>query len=215
MKEFVKPFLTPKKPTVTYNTSNTLQWGTVQGGGTFMLGNTDYDPSSFKGFSTIVTLNEKMLNDSSPLLIAAAVVHETIHSYIYFNISLAKFNVDQSVGDNDANWMASLNEFYQMRQLPSNYSNHKEMLTDYFDKAVAVLQSWNSLQTTKYTTTELAMAMMYGLDNAGSTASQQLKNDLKDVFEKEKKRYGVTGTDLDKFNKTNLNSKTTLPKSGC
>ncbi len=93
MNEFVKPFLTAQKPTITYKTSNNLPWGNPTNGGAFMLGNTIYDPSSRLQLSTIVTFNEKMLENSSPLLIASTTIHETINSYIYYNVSFAENNI--------------------------------------------------------------------------------------------------------------------------
>jgi hypothetical protein len=213
MNDFVKPFLAAQRPTISYKTAN-LTWSDATTGGLFELGNTIYDPNSGLNRSTIVTLNEKMLQNSSPLLIASTTIHETIHSYIYYNVSVAEYDVKTNYNDN-SNWMVSLNGFYLIKDLPSNYSNHTMMLTSYFDKAVAVLKAWDATQATHYSDKQLAMAMLYGLNTVDPGTSQSLLDNINSVFQSLKTKYGITDAQLATFNRENLNSVGKLPTTGC
>lgn len=213
MSKFVEPFLTPQRPTVTYLTDNTLPWGSATTGGIFMLGNNNRDPHSGSGQSSIVRLNEKMLQNSSQLLIAATVVHETLHAYIKYNMAMANYNYSYY---DDSNWMAGLNNFYLMVNLPPNYSNHTMMLEDYFDKSMGVLQAWNSKQGFIYSTKDMAMAMLYGLDAYDASTSQTQINTINAAFQAVKTKYNISTSDLTTFNNANLFSSTNkLPTTGC
>lgn len=211
MSKFVEPFLTPQRPTVTYLTDNTLDWGSATTGGTFMLGNNRIDPNSYTGLSSVVRFNEKMLQNSSQLLIAATVVHETLHAYINYNVTMANSNYSNYYSDN---WMLGLNNFYLMVNLPANYSNHTMMLEDYFDKSMAVLQAWNAKQGFIYSTKN--MAMLYGLDRYETGTSQALINNINSAFQAVKVKYNISTSDLTSFNNANLFSSTNkLPTTGC
>jgi len=92
---------------------------------------------------------------SSQLLIAAIVIHETLHAYINYNIAIAQHNYN-----NSSNWMMDLNNFYLMCNLPPNYSNHTMILEDYFEKSIAVLQAWNAKQDFIYSTKDMVRAIL-------------------------------------------------------
>lgn len=62
------------------------------------------------------------------------------------------------------NWMAALNGFYAIKGLPSNYSQHYLMLTEYVNKTILALKTWHSNQSTHHSNKEVAMAMLYGMD---------------------------------------------------
>jgi len=209
MSAFVAPFLTDKKPTLTYNTAS-LPWGSTTTGGKFELGHAIYDPTSRTGLSSIVTLNEKMLENSSPLFAAVTTVHETIHGYINYNISLASLNVANDYSDY-GNWMAALNGFYLIKGLPSNYSQHTVMLTDYFDRAIKVVTAWDQKQTLHHSSKEIAMAMMYGLNTVDPNTPQNLVDNINAAFELIKIKYEVTDAELDTFYKSQLNSLIKIP----
>jgi len=212
MSKFVEPFLTPQRPTITYLTDNTLAWGNTTTWGTFMLGNNN-PVNSGAGLSSIVTFNEKMLQNSSQLLIAATVVHETLHAYINYNIAMANNNYNNSDGNN---WMVGLDNFYLMGNLPTNYSNHTMMLKDYFEKSMAVLQAWNAKQGFIYETKDMASAMLYGLDTYDTGTPQSQINNINAVFESVKTKYNITSSDLTTFNRANLITTTNrLPTTGC
>ncbi|MBB2146600.1 hypothetical protein GM921_13945 [Pedobacter sp. LMG 31464] len=212
MSKFVEPFLTPQRPTVTYLTDNTLPWGNATTGGTFMLGN-NAPVNSGAGLSSTVTFNEKMLQNSSQLLIAATVVHETLHAYINYKIAIAQYNYNAY---NESNWMVGLNNFYLMGNLPANYSNHTMMLEDYFDKSMDVLQAWNAKQGFIYSTKDMASAMLYGLNTYDTGTSQTQINNINAVFQNVKTKYSITASDLTTFNLANLIATTNkLPTTGC
>lgn len=213
MANFIEPFLTGLRPTISYKTGN-LTWGNVATGGMFKLGETGYDPNSGLNLSTVVTLNKKMLEKSSPLIIAATTVHETIHSFIYYNISMAESNVKANFKSN-GNWMASLNGYYLVRSLPPNYSNHTEMLNSFFDKAIDVLRQWDDKQNSQHSDKELAMAMLYGLNTADPGTSQSLINNLNSAYALAKLKYLITDSELEAFNVAQLESINKIPKTGC
>lgn len=206
MSDFVKPFLSNMRPTITFKTTN-LSWGSE---GVYQLGQTAYDPSSRRNLSTIVTLNEKMFENSSPLLNASTVVHETIHSYIYYNVSNSEEDSYVSYQANK-NWLVALNSFYLIRSLPANYSNHTMMLTDYFEKGLSVLRAWNKTQSIPYSEKEIAM--LYGLDMVDPDTPQNLVNNINSVFATQIEKLGITRGDLNSFNIKNLNSTNKLPKN--
>ena len=96
--------------------------------------------------------------------------------------------------------------------ISSNYSNHLDMMTDYFNKAVATLKNWdNGAHTDK----EYRMATLFGLDNAKDGTSAQ-QAELQSEFNSLLIKYGITSNDLNNFNINNLNANSNkLPTSGC
>ncbi len=213
MSKLVEPFLTPQRPTVTYLIDNTLPWGNTTTGGAFKLGENGPDLGSVIGQSSIVRFNEKMLQNSSQLLIAATVVHETLHGYINYKLATANHNYSNYY---NSNWMVGLDNFYLIGNLPVNYSNHTMMLEDYFDKSMAVLQAWNAKQGFIYSEKDMAMAMLYGLDAYDMGTSQAQKNNINAAFQAVKTKYKISTSDLTKFNTTNLFASThKLPTTGC
>ncbi|MDB5008301.1 MAG: hypothetical protein JWP45_2694 [Mucilaginibacter sp.] len=151
-----------------------------------------------------------MLQNSSQLLIAAA-IHETLHAYINYNIVTSVGGFPTSYNP-DGNWFYSLDTWALINGLPSNYKDHYQMLSDYFDKAVTALASWDN---NAHSTKEYQEAMLYGLDNGtdGTPTQQSL---LQTEFNKILTKDTITTTGLDIFNKTNLNSVSNkLPTSGC
>ncbi len=127
---------------------------------------------------------------------------------------LLRIILEDNYADNN-NWMAALNGFYAIKDLPSNYSNHTLILTDYFDKSIAVLQTWNNTQTTPYSTKELAMAMMYGLDTVDPGTPQNFIDNINSAFVAIQAKYGITAAELNTFNLANLSSNNKLSTTGC
>ncbi len=154
-----------------------------------------------------------MLQNSSQLLIASTIIHETLHAYINYKIATASYNY---ANYSSSNWMLGLDNFYLMESLPPNYSNHTIMLEDYFDKSMAVLQAWNATQGFIYSTKDIAMATLYGLDAYDVGTSQTQINNINAVFQAVKTKHGITASDLTTFNSTNLYATTNkLPTTGC
>lgn len=196
----VAPFTTTRKPDLTY-TDGTLPWNSyspILGANGYELGQTSY-----LGRSATVNLNTKMFQNSSQLLIAAAVIHETLHAHINYQIETnvnfsppANYNATKS-------WLVSLDYWAAQNGTPSNYRDHFAMLTDYFSKAVATLKSWDG---SAHTDKEYAEAMLYGLNTndflalpAGSPSALSVE------YNALLTQYGLTQATVNAFNIANLN----------
>src|SRR5665213_259049 len=190
---FVQAFTTSRKPDLTWQDS-TLAWAGT-GSGTFELGKTAYD-----GRSAIITLNTSMLQNSSLLLIEAAAVHETLHAYINYNIETAVGGFQQ--GYNPAGtWFYAIDTWATINGLPTNYRDHYEMLSDYFNQAVTALAQLNNYA---HTTLQYEEAMLYGLNNSNGpsvTPAQQAL--LQTEFNNLLSLYGISASDLNGFNQAN------------
>jgi hypothetical protein len=205
----VAAFTKTSKPDLTWQ-DGTLPWSTSSSG-TFELGHTGTDPTSGIGQSSIITLNSNMLKNSTRLLIAAAAIHETLHAYINYSVNTGVDGITHGYSTGDS-WFYGIDTWIALNGLPPNYSNHLDMIADYFDKAVTALKTWdNGAHTDK----EYQMATLFGLDNGrdGTSAQQaQLQTEFNSLLTK----YNITSTDLNTFNIKNLNATTDkLPTSGC
>ena len=205
----VAAFTKTSKPDLTWQ-DGALSWSTSSSG-TFELGHTSLDPTSGIGQSSIITLNSSMLKNSSRLLIAAAAIHETLHAYINYSVNTGVDGITHGYPTGDS-WFYGIDTWIALNGLPPNYSNHLDMIADYFDKAVTALKTWdNGAHTDK----EYQMATLFGLDNGrdGTSAQQaQLQTEFNSLLTK----YSITAADLNTFNITNLNATIDkLPTSGC
>lgn len=209
--DLVAPFQQDLKPNLIWRSDN-LIWN-PNGGGQTMLGNTSVDLSGGLGLGSVITLNNNMMNNSSRLLIAAVSIHETIHAYINFNVSLAHANSDPNYTFNGS-WMNELDFFYDQNALPPNYRDHYEMMSDYFVKAVYILSTFdNNLHTQR----EYIMAMLYGLNTPDPTSTPQQINNLQRLYGQMLVNYGISESDLSTFWKSQFIVPVSgqLPKSGC
>jgi len=108
-----------------------------------------------------------------------------------------------------------------MKGLPSNYSNHYVMLTDYFTQAITALADWDN---NSHTTKEYAEAMLYGLNTndflalpAGNPGS--LQTEYNSILT----QYHLTQAMVDSFDLANVvvsgttatGSAAKLPTTGC
>jgi len=170
--------------------------------GTYQLGQTARETSGI-GTGATITLNTSMLQRSSMLLIEAAAIHETLHSYINYNVSMAADNKTQGYMTTGT-WLYALDSWISIYGLPSNYSNHYQMLSAYFNLAVNALAT---LDNNAHTTKDYAMALLYGLNNAsdGTPTEQAL---LQTEFNNILASYGITAAQLNTFNIANLNAPT-------
>jgi len=212
--DFVEPFCGTQKPDL-YWDAKRLPWNqsNVNGTQTFQLGEEIASPTSRLGLSRDIYLNASALDNSSQLLISAAVIHETLHAYIGYNISIADNNVQNHYNDYGT-WFGALDAFYSIRNLPPNYSGHYQMLTDYFNKATGILSSWDN---NSHTPKEYAMAMLYGLNTTDPNCPADVKARLNNIFTSVMTTYSITLSDLNTFNINNLNatSSNKLPTTGC
>jgi hypothetical protein len=179
----------------------------------YELANTSTDPASVIGQSAIITLNTKMLQNSSQLIIASVAIHETLHAYIKYNIATAEDNVRNNYNDYGS-WFAALDAFYTVRNLPSNYSDHYQMLTDYFDKSVSMLSAWDN---NAHNINDYRMAALYGLNTVDANCPATLKATLDNVYNNLVSKFGFTASALSTFNNNQLNAPNNqkLPTSGC
>lgn len=215
MSEFVAPFLTNLKPSITFKVVNNLPWGTATTGGYFKLGEAGQDPNSITGASAIVNLSQQMLENSSPLMIAVATVHETIHGYI--NYSIVNSTSSQVIGTyrDYGSWATALNSYYMLKSLPSNYADHTMMLTAHFDKAIQVLENWDMKQTRRHSTKELAMAMVYGLNTVEPNTPQQQLDIINKAYNLILDKYDIGDAELNTFNLTELISINKMKATDC
>ncbi|MCJ8210039.1 hypothetical protein MUY27_09990 [Mucilaginibacter sp. RS28] len=212
----ITQFQTSQRPSLTWQ-NGTLPWNQYDsqtGKYTYQEGATGEDPQSGMGTSMIITLNTSLLDNSSQLFIASTMIHESLHAYLRYNINLAYYNANNGY-NNYPDWFSALDAFYTIKGLPSNYADHYEMLTDYFNKAVGILSSWDQ---NRHTQKEYVMTMLYGLDTIDSSGvSADMKAIITQVFNDMKINNGITDSELNKFWRDNLNAKNSdrLPKSGC
>jgi len=198
---WVQPFTTARKPNLVWQ-NGSLPWNALNSNNqyNYELGVTAPESGS-PGLGATITLNTSMLQKSSQLLISAAAVHETLHAFINYNVATAvddKANGYMTTGS----WLYGLDAWIDINGLPSNYSNHYEMLSDYFSDAVGILAQ---LDNNAHTTQEYAMAMLFGLDNAtDGTAAQQavLQTEYNNIMT----AYGITPAVIAAFNSANLNA---------
>ncbi|WP_132532135.1 hypothetical protein [Pedobacter psychrotolerans] len=76
-----------------------------------------------------------------------------------------------------------------------------------------MLQTWNNIQTTHYSTKELAM--MYGLDTVDPGTPQNFIDNVNSAFAAIQAKYGITAAERNTFNLANLNSNNKLSTTGC
>ena len=152
------PFATLRKPDLTWQ-DGSLGWAVAVPNTTqltYTLGVT-----STSNRNANITLNTKMLQQSSQLMIAAAVIHETLHAYINYLI-VTNINFSPPAAYNGSKpWMVSLDYWALEYGIPPNYRDHYAMLSDYFSKAVAILKAWDK---GAHTDQEYEMSMLYGLN---------------------------------------------------
>ncbi|MEB0261608.1 MULTISPECIES: hypothetical protein [unclassified Mucilaginibacter] len=206
----VLPFATTKKPDLNWNNAS-LSWNSPNpmipgSANTYMLGKT----STF-GRSADITLNTNMLQNSSQLIIAAAVIHETIHAYINYNIKtyVDDFKIPANYSS-EKPWLYALNTWAIMDGLPTNYRDHNEMMTDYFNQAVSALKSWDN---NSHTDKEYAMTMLYGLDTGDFAVMQ---SSLAQTYSAIMARYNITSSNLQTFWSSQITANVgKLPTGGC
>jgi hypothetical protein len=188
-----------------------LPWAATQPGSTqltYQLGETRSQPTGI-GQSATVTLNTQMLLHSSRLLIAATIIHETMHAYINYGLATAQDNASQGYTDfSKNNWLLSIDQWCTIDGLPSNFSNHSVMLTSYFDQAVSSLKSWDNRA---HSDGEYAMAMLYGLNTSDPTTTAAQTANLQQAYNAIKTKYSLTDTQINGFYLSSLNSTDKLP----
>ena len=201
----VAPFITSHRPEIVWQNSS-LSWNAAVANSTsktYMLGQTEAQTTGI-GQSANITLNTSMLQNSSKLLIAAAMIHETLHAYINYGLATAQDNA--STGQTDFtknNWLLSIDQWCVIDGLPANYSNHFVMMTSYFDQAVGLLKTWDN---STHSDAEYAMSMLYGLNTAGDNATAAEQLTLQQMYDTLKNKYSLSDAQINTYNKAALNA---------
>ena len=164
--------------------------------------------------SATINLNTSMLQNSSQLLIASVTIHETLHAVMRYDLVYAGYNLQ----NNDSSWMDDINSWIFLKGLPSNFSNHYEMMDYYFNQAVSILAQWDNNQHTRK---DYEMAMLTGLNNPGAntgdpnyiTEVQMLQTEYDNL----KAKFSITENDLNTFKTANsiATQSVRLPTGGC
>jgi len=206
----VQPFISNQRPDLIWK-NGTLPWNAPipnSTARTYQLAVTQPQTQG-AGLSATVTLNTQMLTNSSRLLIAAAIIHETMHAYINYGLAIAQDNAVHGYTDfSNSNWLLSIDQWCSIDGLPSNFSNHSVMLTSYFDQAVNSLKSWDN---GAHSDAEYAMAMMYGLNTSDPTATAAQTANLQQTYDAIKTKYSLTDAQMNAFYVSSLNSTDKLP----
>jgi hypothetical protein len=190
--DFVEPFETNQKPDLIWSDKD-LTWNPTNGAS--MLGQTQVDPNSRIGLGSLITLNNKMLQNSSTLLIEAAFIHETLHAYINYDVAIANANGTPNFKFNGS-WLNELDVFIDQNGLPSNYRDHYEMMTDYFSQAISILAA---VDNNAHTTQQYVMAMLYGLSTTDPNSTSDEVTRLTQEYNNLMSSYGIRSTQLNSF----------------
>lgn len=118
-----------------------------------------------------------------------------------------------------ASWMFGIDSWYTLTGLPTNFSNHYEMMDYYFDTAVSALADWDK---NAHTIKEYRMIMLYGMDNPGDMVGtgayfQGKVMALNTEYHNLLTKYNISASDLDTYWKSQLKAPISnrLPTSGC
>jgi hypothetical protein len=136
------------------------------------------------------------------LLIAATAIHETLHAYINFTIETSYGGFLPDDYNPNVSWVNALDMWGNLHGTPPNYRDHTEMISDYFNKAVKILKTWDSGQ---HTDEEYYEAMLFGLDN-GSDGSPYQQQTLKAQFDALVSQCALTDEKINTFKEHNLNA---------
>lgn len=210
----VEPFsVQGMKPDLVWK-SGPLAWNTG--------GNTNYLMGQCEsyGASSTITMNTSGLSNASILLIAATMLHETIHAS-------ANYYVDwKSAGETPiSSWATAAFDalILQDNTLPGNARDHMAIMEGLFDGMVATLRQWGGLT---YTEAEYKMALLYGLNNAGQLLGNGTQpppdpatmNKVNSLYYNLMSKHNIRQGQLDTFNiknVTNTPASKKLPTSGC
>lgn len=209
--EVVAPFAAPLRPDLTWKAGQ-LVWG---GGANYAMGETET-----LGSSATVIMNANALKNASELLIAATMIHETLHANANYYVNW------KSAGEDPMpSWATAAFEGLMLEDnsLPGNPRDHAAMMEAIFYQMTMILRDWGGQ---KYTDKEYKMAMLYGMDNSNQmlangtivVADPQTMTKVNTLFQKLKQDNNITSADLNTFNTQNVTATPAnkkLPTSGC
>jgi len=211
--KLMAPFMTSGTPNLDWRDSS-MSWNATTAH-IYQLGLTK---TTNVNRNATIFLNTSMLQNSSKLMIAATAIHESLHGLINYNLVMAGYMVADGKVDSTS-WMVGVNSWFALNGLPSNFSNHFEMMDYYFAQAISALSIWDH---NGHTAKEYEMAMLYGLNNPGDTTGTNATTPaqvtmLQTEYNNLMIKYGITQSDLDNFYLGQLNASAgqRLPTSGC
>lgn len=198
-KQMIEPFLTDlPRPSIKWTASNTPSWGL---NGKYHGGDTGIDPLSGYGMSSVITLNSNMIDNGSQLLIAAVSVHETMHAYINYHFAN---NVEvEKLKRSLPSYMSSYTEFIYGTSAGGNFEQHLQMMEDQFDNMTVTLYSTFDGE---YSINECRMAMLFGMDNPGTSTDFLRNSIIQRTYSALLQKYGITTQALNNWNIANVNA---------
>lgn len=206
--QLVDPFLQKgMKPTITWDATE-QEWNN---NGSYSGGFTIPSLTSTISASSNINLNTKMLQNSSPIMIAAVAIHETYHAYINY---MYAFEVKQELLDKSkVNYMAAL-YLYTMSESNNNYTDHYNMLQSQFDNFTNTLYSFGN---GAYLMNDCRMALLFGMDNPGSLPNPTEKAYINQAYTDLLTKFNFTRDEVNKFQENRLNAPegSRLSTSGC
>lgn len=209
----VKPFLDQKsKPNLTWK-SEVQPWGKGNGTEIYSGGTTAVDKDSKTGMSSIINLNEKLLENGSKLLLAATAIHETYHAYI--NYLFADKQKPELVDKSSPSYMAGNFQYftYLTNGAGSNFTDHYNLLTSQFDNMTDILFQYNNGQVSLE---DCRKALLFGMDNPGPNPDFNQKNFIDLAYNRLLLKYDFTREKINEFNLKQVNpSKDEKLPGGC
>jgi hypothetical protein len=195
--DLMQPFITTNwKPDLKFY-AEPLSWGTS---GIYELAHTD-TKGSITGASSNITLNSHAIENSSELLIASTIIHETEHAYL--NYYFASNGMPDLMAKSSTSYMAGLYQYTAILNPTDNLGGHSTMMMVEFDKMVNILNTYGQ---GRFSIDDCRKAMLYGLNNPGSSATAQEAADLNQIYQNLLLHIGNTEAGLNTFHISNLNT---------
>lgn len=174
------------------------------------MGNTGYS-----GYSATINFNSSAMQNASQLYLQVAAIHETAHAYLNYYVKMGVYGYPVDHGDN-LTWAMKMTNYGVIasgQELMGNYTHHSAFLLNYFEQMVSIVKSING---NNYTDQEYRMAVLYGMNNAGSPPASPLitangvnlysvlNNQLQNTYNSILNQYGITATMLNNFHASNV-----------
>lgn len=166
-----------------------------------------------------INFNTDALNSTSELMVAATIIHESVHAYTsYYLKSLKNEYMAEQEETISEFWLSSALELINLNNqfdLNPNYRDHLVMMTgsNIFTTMLVILKAWGG---DNYTDNEYLMASMNGLNNAGQLLGQNVTtsqvDEVNQMFDSLLNSLGITQAQFNSFingqnNKTEQNGK--------
>lgn len=189
-------------PTLTWgHTTSQMNWGS----GTYSYGYTKTSSSVYDR-DVEIYLNTEALNNTSELMVASTIIHESIHAYTSYYLKSLRNEYLEETGETISKfWLSSTLELINLTDQydsNANYRDHLAMLSggDIFVMMFNILKAWGG---NEYTDDEYLMASMNGLNNAGQLMGQDVttaqKNEVEQTFNNLLNALNITKSQFNAF----------------